>query len=341
MQKIAAAPEHHSSPVVPHAAAAQVATREVPKLAHLVDGADPGYRFQVWETQQVNADHQWMHPTRHLRVGPSWDEECMSISITDPGSKLPSAYAALVRVKFYPSCSCGSKPLERGGGSADMVRSVLSFVSSQYGVQRFTLDDTSAITCTDGGNQTVQLAQLMLSYNGMTWYEREFGAMLVSSERHQIYRRRVDHGLDQSAGKQLSFDDFEAAYSLPAEHRDLLRASYDHQETLRAFFADLKAKYPCKHPLHSFCALVAPWVGAVINDVTGGMHNERWAIQAADLKRVSEGTGLDRAGTLGPDGVLPLCTCCCAQLAAGTWTWRAASSDPPWMTLPAEIIDCP
>jgi hypothetical protein len=125
------------------------------------------YSFKVWITEQL--------PYYCVRLGPSWENACVDISVPAQGNILSDNTACLDKVKYQPCCTSNGKALETGsGGSAVMVKAAIKWIFSRYPhVLRFKLDDTSTVTCLDGTRLNVSLAALMLSYAGKTWYERE------------------------------------------------------------------------------------------------------------------------------------------------------------------------
>ena len=241
-----------------------------------------GYSFKVWVKKTENI-HGMVFS---VNVGPSWENACVEVSIIAPGGFLPSDTAHLTRVKYQPCCSC-DRLLAKGGGSNIMVRETLKYVSKKYDwVKYFKLDDTSTVQCLDGAKHTVSLAALMISYSGQTWYERDFGATLKHD--HDEYRMYINKALN---GKHLSFDEFAEANGLPEQQHELFRGFYDRALTLQSFFTDIKAAYPCDHPNHSFCTLVAPWLDSVVRHATNNMHVGEWIIPVTQIDKWGQQVG--------------------------------------------------
>ena len=239
-----------------------------------------------------------------VNVGPSWENACVEVSIIAPGGFLPSDTAHLTRVNYQ---------------STVMVRETLKYVSTEYDwVKYFKLDDTSTVQCLDGAKHTVSLAALMISYSGQTWYERDFGATLKHD--HDEYRMYINKALN---GKHLSFDEFAEANGLPEQQHELFRGFYDRALTLQSFFTDIKAAYPCDHPNHSFCTLVAPWLDSVVRHATNNMHVGEWIIPVTEIDKWGQQVG-DCAG-------------CCSQLLSGGW--KIMHDKPCSMILPVQVAD--
>ena len=74
---------------------------------------------------------------------------------------------------YYPRCS-SNKGLEKREGTHEMLRSVLKILHENFpSIKRVTFRDVSAFDC-NGAN--VWLSYHSLLVNGMTWYEKHFGA---------------------------------------------------------------------------------------------------------------------------------------------------------------------
>lgn len=282
----------------------QIATRPVPRLVREIE--EDGYIFRVWEASAPTNDIQRCL-AHGIRVGPSWEEACVEITVSAQEIGLASDTAAINHVKYMPCCSSSSKALQRGGGSAAMLRVACIYVVKTYNwVNRFKLDDCSKIACEIGGEKLfVSLPPLMLSYSGMTWYEREFGAVLDPVSAHATYRQLVDKYLCSADGKHMSFDDFVQAFNIPTDHLQELSVAYERNTTLQGFFNDLKQSHTCDQQI-SFGAMVMPWVEHVVNQATSKTHLKTWYIP---VSAITESVRV----------CADCCHGCCKEIKSGLW----------------------
>ena len=296
----------------------QVSTRDVPRLADTL--TVEGYEFKLWVTDNDGPDPKCLpRPTFGVRIGPSWDDACVEISVTARGHMLPFSSAAMSSLKYMPCCSSSAKELLKGGGSATMLRAACDWVSRTYSyVERITFTDTSHVVLDSASGTSASLAALMLSYTGKTWYEREFGAELQGD--HGTYRALVSAGLCSPAGKTLSFEAFASKFRIPQDHMPTLAAAYNQHDTLVSFFADLKAAHPCNQGSGPcFADLVWPWVDNVIFSYTEGKHTQEWFIRLP-LANTQVSEGKDAWGSA-------CCAGCCIAVQRGLGSFIARS--PP------------
>lgn len=140
---------------------------------------------------------------------------------------------------------------------------------------RYIFDDCSSIKCKlpNGKSQVVSMKPYHIVFHGETWYEKYFGAKLVSN--HSIYEKGK-LGLCDSAKKTKTFD------FIHSDLQEILTPIYDNSATWYDFFREIDTVFKEKK-----CAMVYPWLVSallVIFDNNYIFENPKWYIDLSENK---------------------------------------------------------
>ena len=122
--------------------------------------------------------------------------------------------AVLQSILYDTVCSLDPK-LEKRSGTQDLVRTLLSFVSNEYGISKFELTDNGYIECK--GKPDISLSDILYIRDGRTWYEKHFDA------KPENYKEvaRLKAGIDKALNETMTFRSFIRKYDIKVDHRNV------------------------------------------------------------------------------------------------------------------------
>lgn len=213
--------------------------------------------------------------------------DCVNVSILYNDKEEPSS-AKIPHAMYDPDCSFET-PLEHGGGSVIMIKTLLKHIHKTLPqIPLLEFDDMSEIECATeeetskssrnrkrGTNvYPTPLYYFSIAFNGMTWYEKNFGAKQKDQEKHEAYRTRINTLLySKEYKKELSFRDFAISAFINFELVDIeeLQQYYEKAETLGYFFKSI--------PRNDRCRLVRNWIPSFMkHHLKDVFSNNDWVI---------------------------------------------------------------
>lgn len=223
------------------------------------------YRFQIIENTYFFREK--IH-SKSFKIGGNIPD-CVNVSVSY-GNGEP-IFAKIPHALYDPECSFDT-PLEHGGGSVTMIKTLLQHVHRQLPqINLLEFDDMSNIECatelekSKGSKNrkigthvySTPLYYFSIAFNGETWYEKHFGARQKDPEKHEAYRTRINNLLNTTEYKNGSnFQQFVVMASLEKEKekdiRDELQPYYEKAKTLGGFFKSI--------PKTERCRLVRNWI---------------------------------------------------------------------------------
>lgn len=248
------------------------------------------YRFTIVDSEQKYGSRIL---GRTFKMGGTYPD-CVNVSIAYDSQGQPIR-ASIPHIMSDPECSKGA-PLDRGGGSVLMLKALLRHVHERIpSITRFSFDDMSHIECGTEDEirsrrhakkgsyaRPIPLNYFSIVFNGYTWYEKNFGAMYQSEEKHAEYRRRVKEFLTEE--KMPPFVEFlqeNPAVSMLLEREEMvkeLEGLYEKSSTYKDLFTSIPKERRCPHARLWLIAFVT-------KKLRGIFSHEDWFI---DVTRMDE-----------------------------------------------------
>ena len=229
------------------------------------------YTFQIIDNTLFSRDKTEIY-SRNFKIGGNYPD-CVNVSIIYKNNK---PYDAIMPNLLSDTECSFDKPLEKGGGSIIMIKTLLQYVYSQIPtLTHIRFDDKSNIECaTEKGTyvKPMPLYYFSILFNGQTWYEKHFDAKQKDEGRHQEYRKRVDEFLhSQEYKKNISFGRFVSLFDKREEEMPELYKYYNDANTFHAFFQSIPKKDRCR--------LVGTWIEPVMKIILKDVfYNDNWYI---------------------------------------------------------------
>jgi len=227
------------------------------------------YKFQIIDNTLFSRDKTEIYG-RNFKIGGSY-QDCVNISVIYENNKpvyasMPSTLSDPERLFF--------RPLDTGGGTIIMTKTLLQYVYTQLPtLTHINFDDKSNIVCaTKEELKPMPLYYFSILFNGQTWYEKFFNAKQKDEVRHQQYRTRVTEILYSPEFKtNIPFDRFVVLFDKREEEMTELHQYYNNANTFNDFVQSI--------PKPDRCRLVGPWIKQfmkfILNDV---FSNYNWVI---------------------------------------------------------------
>ena len=240
------------------------------------------YTFQIIDNTLFSRDKTEIY-SRNFKIGGNYPD-CVNVSIIYKNNK---PYDAIMPILLSDTECSFDKPLEKGGGSIIMIKTLLQYVYSQIPtLTHIRFDDKSNIECATEEElkkgsrfrkkgtyvKPMPLYYFSILFNGQTWYEKHFDAKQKDEGRHQEYRKRVDEFLhSQEYKKNISFGRFVSLFDKREEEMPELYNYYNDANTFHAFFQSIPKKDRCR--------LVGTWIEPVMKIILKDVfYNDNWYI---------------------------------------------------------------
>lgn len=168
-------------------------------------------------------------------------------------------YCFIAWIGYNEKCNINGN-LESGQGTRHMVKTLMNFVKNNFHwITAFKLSDSSTIKCDD---RNISLAALSLAKNGVTYYQKYYGAYLKNKELRTRFAEKVSMLTDPE--KKLEYQEFTQIFQIPDHvvQKSKIHTIYKSSKTYTEFFKTLSRK-------PDFCALVNEWIERFINTVLG------------------------------------------------------------------------
>lgn len=209
------------------------------------------YSFHIRDNTLWSSDKKTIY-SRNFKIGGNTVADCVGISVI-----YENGVPVYARLFADPECSL-TQPLDKGGGTVAMIKTLLSYVSSQIpSLTHIRFDDKSQIECATeeeiqkgsrfrkkGTNvKPMPLYYFSIAFNGQTWYERHFNAQQMDEMRHRSYRDKVEEFLYSSDfKKQYGFDRFVSLFGKSEDEMTELSGYYTKSNTFNEFFRAIPKK---------------------------------------------------------------------------------------------------
>lgn len=217
------------------------------------------YQFTIIDSEQWYGNRIL---GRTFKMGGTYPD-CVNVTIKYDAHSKPIS-ASIPHIMSDPECSKGA-PLDRGSGSILMLKALLRHVHEQIpSITRFTFDDMSHTECGTEDEirsrrhakkgsyaRPIPLNYFSIAFNGYTWYEKNFGAMYQSEEKHVEYRRRVKEFLTEE--KMPPFIEFlqeNPTVNALLENKEMVReleGLYKTSRTYKDLFTSIPKARRCAH----------------------------------------------------------------------------------------------
>ena len=218
--------------------------------------------------------------------------DCVNISVQFDNNKAVSA--SIPHAMYDEECSL-YEPLGRGDGSIIMIKTLLMHIKRLHPeLTKIRFDDMSSIECASdedieknrsrpikkGTNLVpMPLYYLSIAYNGVTWYEKHFGAVQENTIKQNAYRDRVNKMLHDINEKPTEYIDFLKITKVPMNIRVELENFYKKSNIYSVFFNLIPKKDRCR--------LLRPWIKEFMNYYLKGVFsNFDWEIQLSNINSI-------------------------------------------------------
>ena len=219
------------------------------------------YSFRIRDNTLWSSDKTMIY-SRNFKIGGDVVDDCVNVCIIYKNGIVDYAYIPTI---FYdPHCSI----IDKGGGTVVMIRTLLSYVSSQIpSLTHVRFDDMSNIECATEEEirkgsrfrkqntyvKPMPLYYFSILFNGETWYERHFKAKQMDEIKHQAYRKKVEEFLYSPEFKQnMVSGQFVSLFGKSELEMQELLIYYNKHKTFSDFFKSI--------PKEHHCRLIGSWI---------------------------------------------------------------------------------
>lgn len=241
------------------------------------------YSFRIRDNTLWSSDKKTIY-SRNFKIGGNTIADCVNVSVIYKNGVIDYAY--IPTLLYDPDCSL-TQPLDKGGGTAIMIKTLLSYVSSQIpSLTHISFDDMSNIECATeeelhkgsrfrkrGTNvKPMPLYYFSILFNGQTWYERHFNAHQMDEMKHQAYRKIVDEFLYSPEFKEtMTSGHFVSLFGKSEADMVELLMYYNKHTTFSGFFKSI--------PKAHHCRLIGPWIEQFMRVILKDtFSNNNWVI---------------------------------------------------------------
>ena len=238
------------------------------------------YRFRIIDNTLFYNEQIY---SRNMKIGGN-HPDCVNISISY-NNGIP--VAANMPILEYDTECVLNPPMDKGEGTRIMINTILKYLQKELpSIQYVSFDDASAIDCATDEEQNIQAETIIrkknktfvrpiplyyfsIAFNGVTWYEKHFGAVL--SKNHVKYQTAVEKMLYDPSSK-LPYIKFLQLIK-PSENITIeLESYYMTTTTYGDFFQSL--------PKDRRCHLVRDWISIFMEFyLKDNFSNRNWKIQ--------------------------------------------------------------
>jgi hypothetical protein len=241
--------------------------------------------------------------SRNFSIGGT-NTNCVNISITYKDEQ--PIYANIPYLLHDPDCSV-DKNLEKGKGTIIMIKTLLEYIHNKIpSITEFHFEDKSSIESATheeiqkkssrfmkkGTNIIpIPLYYFSIAFNGITWYEKHFNARLKDSEKHRLYREKVEYLLySTELKKNTPFIDFLQKAQPPViDIIHELEPYYNESKTFGDFFQSI----PSKHRIR----LVRDWIkNFMMYHLQDVFSNKDWIIKVPITHYTNESVISEKKG---------------------------------------------
>ena len=215
---------------------------------------------------------------RNIKIGGNVSD-CVNVSISYNNGEPVSAYIPIL--SYSPECSIGTL-LDSGTGSVIMINTIIDYVKKEFPMlASIKFEDMSSIECANEDEikaksinlrkktyiKPIELYYFSIAFNGITWYEKYFGATMNTIEKQNAYRKNVNALMTSKP----DFHFFLEQASPPVEVVDKLKKYYEKALSIESFFKSI--------PRDERCILVRDWLYNFMNNQLGKTFNNKdWII---------------------------------------------------------------
>lgn len=219
---------------------------------------------------------------RNFKIGGN-HSDCVNVSISYKNNEPISA--SMPHIIYDPECSMDT-PLDRGGGSVIMIKTLLQHIHAELpSITEVLFEDKSNIECASeiqknaakarkrGTNiYPIPLYYFSIAFNGKTWYEKHFNARQKNESKHTAYKTKIASLLySEEIKKSTEFIEFLRIAQPPVEIIEELEAYYNKSATFSDFFTSI--------PHIDRCRLVRDWISTFMeHHLRDLFSNKDWVI---------------------------------------------------------------
>ena len=188
---------------------------------------------------------------RNFKIGGN-HSDCVNVSISYKNNEPISA--SMPHIIYDPECSMDT-PLDRGGGSVIMIKTLLQHIHAELpSITEMLFEDKSNIECASEIQKNAAIARkrgtniypiplyyFSIAFNGKTWYEKHFNARQKNESKHTAYKTKIASLLySEEIKKSTEFIEFLRIAQPPVEIIEELEAYYNKSATFSDFFTQLR-----------------------------------------------------------------------------------------------------
>jgi hypothetical protein len=219
---------------------------------------------------------------RNFKIGGN-HSDCVNVSISYKNNEPISA--SMPHIIYDPECSMDT-PLDRGGGSVIMIKTLLQHIHAVLpSITEVLFEDKSNIECASeiqknaakarkrGTNiYPIPLYYFSIAFNGETWYEKHFNARQKNESKHTAYKTKIASLLySEEMKKSTEFIEFLRIAQPPVEIIEELETYYNKSATFSDFFKSI--------PHIDRCRLVRDWISTFMeHHLRDVFSNKDWVI---------------------------------------------------------------
>lgn len=179
--------------------------------------------------------------------------KCVNIVISFDANGQPTK-AKIPHILSEPEC--GLLKMLAEGDTVKMVKAGIQFAAYIVpGLKIFEFQDMSRIDCMKdeqvglpGFRQMVRpipLNSFYIALNGMTWYEKHFGAKLIDSKMYNLYKERVKILYNPKIKAEYDWDKIREGAHFVTDNDDYLEEIYKGSRTFNDFFNNIPKEQRC------------------------------------------------------------------------------------------------
>jgi hypothetical protein len=180
-----------------------------------------------------------------LNIGGN-DDKCINITIP---TDISNTSLLLSWAETDKKCTLDSLKIK--GNSTQIMLQLAITIAREISphVREILLDDMSHFYCmTQDGPIKTHLPSFYIAFNGKTWYEDKFGAVMIDSQYYEKYKKCLRNFYDPSY-KNPNFD------FINKDLQSMLKPLYQNSHCWKDFFDQISEIYKDKK-----CEIIYPWI---------------------------------------------------------------------------------
>ena len=240
------------------------------------------YKFRI---REMTDSRDGIIRTKNFQIGGNY-KDCVNITVEYDLNNNPVS-ARIPNVVYDDECSFET-PLDRGQGTILMVKTILNHIHNKFPtLTEVEFEDMSNIECAiDDEHKTKRtrtqskqslthptpLYWFSIAFNGQTWYEKHFNAVMKHEHEYIKYRENIDKLLNSVEFKSNeTYKIFAHKCRIPTKLDDVLEPFFNNATTFGDFFISI--------PKQERCRVIRSWIDNFGRNYIPTFKHSGWIIR--------------------------------------------------------------